>query len=294
MNYKILCDNAVSVLQAGAIEGKVDMTFLDPPFNQQKDYAMHNDNLPEEEYWQMMKAVCGSVFNLTNEGGVIYFMQREKNAEQVLRCLRETGWVFQNLIIWKKRTSAVPVQGRYGKQYQMIAYAAKGAKPRIFNRLRINPPLPANYKYEREGGIFVTDVWDDIRELTSGYFAGPEALRDEKGERFHKQQAPLALLLRMILTSTKVGDTVFDPFSGTGTTAVVALQTNRQSVSIEIDPKNAACIKERIENLREADSIQSLYKEYLYTDKLAEIWGSGFQHPKPVKLARIATLFDNQ
>ncbi len=294
MNYKILCDNAVSIFQAGKIDQMVDLTFLDPPFNQQKDYALHNDNMPEEEYWQMMKTICGSVFNLTNNGGAIYFMQREKNAEQVLRCLRETGWVFQNLIIWKKKTSAVPVQGRYGKQYQMVAYATKGAKARVFNRLRINPPLPANYKYEREGGIFVTDVWDDIRELTSGYFAGPEALRDEKGERFHKQQAPLALLLRIILTSTKVGDTVLDPFSGTGTTAVVALQTNRQSVSIEIDPKNAACIKERIENLREADSIQLLYKEYLYTDNLVEIWGSDFQNSEPAKLARIATLFDNQ
>src|SRR3989338_3229794 len=99
-------------------------------------------------------------------GGAIYFMQREKNTEYVL----------QNLIIWKKKTSAVPCSNKFGKHYQIIAFATKGKNPRVFNRLRINPPLPPAYKYEREDGMYVTDVWDDIRELTSGYFAGDEEI----------------------------------------------------------------------------------------------------------------------
>ena len=250
------------------------MTFLDPPFNQQKDYALHNDDMSESDYWAMMKNVCQAVCNVTKNGGSIYFMQREKNTEFVLQTLRETGWEFQNLIIWKKRTSAVPVKGKYGKQYQVIIYATKGERATTFHRLRINPPSPAHFKVPRENGVFVTDVWDDIRELTSGYFAGDEALRTKDGERFHKQQAPLALLLRMILTSTKVGDTVLDPFAGTGTTAVAALQTQRKSISIEIDPNNAQCIENRLKNLREADNIQKYYRDYLFTENLAEIWGS--------------------
>ena len=292
MSYKIICGDSVSVLQSNGITRQVSIAFLDPPFNQQKDYSFHNDNLPEEDYWAMMRCVCKSVFDLTEEGGSIYFMQREKNAENVLRVLRETDWTFQNLIIWKKKTSAVPVQGRYSKQYQIIAFASKGEKPKTFNRLRITPPLPANYKYEREGGIYVTDVWDDIRELTSGFFAGPEALRESNGERFHKQQAPIALLLRIILTSTNVGDLILDPFAGTGTTNIVALQTNRKSIGIEIDPKNVACIKERLENLREADDVKSLYKDYLFTDNLSEIWGSEIYKPEIRKVSQTATLFD--
>jgi DNA modification methylase len=86
-----------------------------------------------------------------------------------------------------------------------------------------SPPLPPNYK-STENGVYVTDIWDDIRELTSGYFAGDEAIRLENGERFHKQQSPIALLLRIILSSTQIGDTVFDPFAGTGTTLVTAYQ----------------------------------------------------------------------
>ncbi len=148
----------------------------------------------------MMQTVCARVRELTAEGGAIYFMQREKNTEAVLKCLRETGWTLQNLIIWTKRTSAVPNTIRFGKQYQIIAFATKGKRPRVFNRLRIDLPLRPEHRYSREDGVFVTDVWDDIRELTSGYFAGDEALRDNNGERIHKQQSPVALLLRIILS----------------------------------------------------------------------------------------------
>jgi len=271
MSFKVLCGNCIEVLKH--IDKTVDMTFLDPPFNQQKEYSLHNDDMPEEQYWKMMKDVCQKVYDVTNTGGCIYFMQREKNTEFVLRTLRETGWKFQNLIIWKKRTSAVPVFGKYGKQYQILAYSVKGERAKTFHRLRINPPLPANYKYNRENGIFVTDVWDDIRELTSGYFAGDEALRKDGGERFHKQQTSIALLLRLILTSTKVGDTVLDPFAGTGTTLVTAMQLQRHSIGVEIDPINVECINDRLKNIREADLLQKYYKDYICTENLSSIWG---------------------
>ncbi|MDR2171226.1 MAG: site-specific DNA-methyltransferase [Planctomycetaceae bacterium] len=272
MSYEILLGNCIDILEKSNRE--IDFTFLDPPFNQQKDYALHNDDMPEQEYWNMVKKVCRSIYKITNKGGCIYFMQREKNTEFVLQTLRETGWNFQNLIIWKKRTSAVPVKGKYGKQYQIIVYAIKGERAKTFHRLRIDPELPLNYKYQRDNGIFVTDVWDDIRELTSGYFAGDEALRTDNGERFHKQQAPLALLLRMILTSTNIGDTILDPFAGTGTTAVTAIQTQRYSIAIEIDPKNIECIKNRLKSIRDADNIQKYYKDYTCTENLREIWSN--------------------
>ncbi|MCY3832630.1 MAG: site-specific DNA-methyltransferase [Chloroflexi bacterium] len=249
-----------------------DLTFLDPPFNQAKDYASHDDDMPERKYWDWMAQVCGSVYAQTSEGGAIYFMQREKNSEQVLACLRASGWTLQNLIIWKKLTSAVPMSRRFGKQYQIIAYATKGSRARLFHRLRIDPPLPANYKHKRSNGMYVTDIWDDIRELTAGYFAGDEALRDTDGSRFHKQQAPIALLLRIILSSSQVGDCVFDPFAGTGTTLVVAQQLGRRGVGVEINADNAECIRERLRAIRPADDVQRFRDEYKYTENLDEIW----------------------
>ena len=252
----------------------VDLTFLDPPFNQNKEYTFHNDNLALEEYWGLMRKVCQKTFDITSDGGAIYFMQREKNTEGVLRCLRETGWALQNLIVWKKKTSAVPVPSKFGKHYQILAYATKGPKARIFNRLRISPPLPPNYKIARENGVYVTDVWDDVRELTSGYFAGEEAIRNDNGERFHKQQSPIALLTRIILSSTKVGDFVFDPFSGTGTTLVTAYQLQRNSIGIEIDPRNSKMIRKRLHKIRRSDMVEKYYTGYFYTENLSQIWGA--------------------
>ena len=255
------------------LESTIDLTFLDPPFNQAKAYASHDDNLPPERYWDWMGAVCAAVYANTSDGGAVYFMQREKNSEYVLRCLREAGWTLQNLVIWKKLTSAVPSIRRYGKHYQVIAYATKGRRARVFHRLRIDPPLPAHYKHKRENGLFVTDVWDDIRELTAGYYAGDEALRDGAGKRFHKQQTPIALLLRILLASSQAGDTVFDPFAGTGTTLIAAQQLKRHSLGVEIDPENAACIRARLQTIRPSDDIQRWYDDYKYTENLETVWG---------------------
>lgn len=251
---------------------KIHLTFFDPPYNQGKTYRYFNDNLPERTYWMRMKRVLKNVYEITESGGAIYFMQREKNAEKLLKILRETGWKFRNLIIWKKRTSAVPLSKGFSKQYQIIAFAVKGEKPHIFNKLRIDYPLLPHHKYPRKNGIYITDVWDDIKELTSGFFAGNEAIREKNGDRSHTQQSPIALLLRIILSSTNVGDTILDPMAGTGTTSVVAYQLKRNSISIEIDPDNVAIIEKRLDPIRPSDNILHYYDYYRYTEKLEKIW----------------------
>ena len=253
-------------------ENNVHLTFIDPPFNQGKGYRYFNDTQPPEQYWSWLKDILSQTHRITIEGGAVYFMQREKNTEQVLRVLREAGWIFQNLIIWRKKTSAVPSEFRFSKQYQIIAFATKGDKPRVFNKLRIDLPIPPEYKYQRVNGIYLPDVWDDIRELTSGYFAGDEAIRDAKGNRIHTQQSPIALLLRIILSSTLPGDTVLDPFAGTGTTLVVANQSERNSIGIEIDPEYVKIIEQRLKRPRTADNVSQHYKYYKYTPDIEKIW----------------------
>ena len=268
---RVLEGDCLTYLDDSSISN-IHLTFLDPPYRQGKDYRFFDDNQPEEKYWAWLKEILSKVYDTTVEGGAIYFMQREKNAEQVLRLLRETNWTFQNLIVWKKRTSAVPSNFRFSKQYQIIAYATKGDRPRVFNKLRIDYPLYPEHKYPRKNGIFVPDVWDDIRELTSGYFAGDEAIRDSRGKRVHTQQSPVALLLRIILSSTVPGDTVLDPLAGTGPALVVAKQLGRNSVGIEIDPEYAKIIKSRLESLRPSDDISRYYNYYRFTPNLEEIW----------------------
>jgi DNA modification methylase len=252
-------------------ETNIDLTFMDPPFNQDKDYRSHNDNMEPEKYWKWMQLICDQVFQKSSDGAALYFMQREKNVHHVLNSLEKTGWTFQNLIIWKKKTSAVPIRKGYGKHYQIIAFATKGKKPRIFNKLRIDPPPLPNEKYLRKDGVFVTDVWDDIRELTSGYFAGDEPLRSDSGERLHNQQSPIHLLARIIMSSSDVDDLVFDPFAGTGTTLIVANQLKRNSIGIEIDEVNFDIIKKRITLYYKSDDVSKFYPYYKYTKNLDKI-----------------------
>jgi len=275
MKSEILCDiikdDCEKTLKTNFSE-KIHLTFLDPPFNQGKEYNSHNDDMPEAEYWDWMIRVCKLIFEKTVDGGAIYFMQREKNTRFVLDALSKSGWTFQNLIIWRKKSSAVPGNTRFAKHYQVIAFATKGQKPNTFNKLRIQPTLLVTEKYERKTGMYITDVWDDIRELTSGYFAGHEPLRDRYKKRAHKQQSPVALLTRIILSSTKTDDLVFDPFAGTGTTLVVAKQLQRKSVGIELDADLVSLIEKRLGSLRQADDITKLWDDYAHTKNLHEIW----------------------
>ena len=254
-------------------DSNIDLTFLDPPFNQGKEYRYFNDNLSENEYWQFMSSVLKEIYRISKKGAGIYFMQREKNTQFVLENLRKTGWVFHNLIIWKKKTSAVPCKNKFSKSYQIIAYAIKGEKANTFNKLRISPPLPPNYKYERENGLYLTDIWDDIRELTSGYFASEEAIREKDNTRFHKQQTPIALLLRLLLSSSKTDNLILDPFAGTGTTLITAHQLNRKSIGLEIDPKNVECITNRLKEIKKGDKIDKYLEDYKCTKNLSEIIG---------------------
>jgi len=270
---EILTGDCLHNLKSGAVND-VALSFIDPPFRQGKEYRFFDDDQPKERYWNWMEEVLRAVREVTVEGGAVYFMQREKNAEEVLRVIRQSGWTYQNLIIWKKKTSAVPCEIRYGKQFQIIAFATKGSRPRVFNKLRVDLPKEPNHKYTRPNGVFVTDVWDDIRELTSGYFAGDEPIRELNGDRSHVQQSPVALLLRTVLSSTKPGDVVLDPFAGTGTTLVTASQLQRKSVGIEIDPKNVEIIEKRLAKTRPVDNVSKYRHYYRFTSNLDNIWPS--------------------
>jgi DNA modification methylase len=269
--YEVHEGDCIKYLNEGAV-GNVHLTFFDPPYLQGKEYRFFDDSQSAAKYWNWIKEIVEGVYKTTSDGGAIYLMHREKNAERVLRILRKTGWNFQNLIIWKKKTSAVPIETRFSKQYQIIAYAIKGKKPRVFNKVRIDPPSLPEHKYQHENGVYLTDVWDDIRELTSGYFAGDEALRDSAGNRMHVQQTPVSLLLRIILSSTLPNDVILDPTAGTGTALVVAKQLSRNSIGIEIDPAHVELIKKRLKTLRAADDISSHYDYYRFTPNLISLW----------------------
>jgi site-specific DNA-methyltransferase (adenine-specific)/modification methylase len=79
---------------------------------------------------------------------------------------------------------------------------------------------------------------------------GKERLKKSNGKKVHSTQKPEALLHRIILATTNKGDTIFDPFLGTGTTAVVAKKLGRKYFGIERDKKYFKAASERIKRAK--------------------------------------------
>jgi DNA modification methylase len=141
----------------------------------------------------------------------------------------------RNLITWKKRRA-------YGKKDDYLfvreecAWLVNGDKPKTFNIPLLdqergyagyNKDYPAKSKYLR-----LTDVWTHINEIFKG--------------KQHIAQKPEQLAQIMIKTHTKKGDTVMDPFAGSGSTGLAARKMDRQFILIERDPGNFQIICKRL------------------------------------------------
>jgi len=75
---------------------------------------------------------------------------------------------------------------------------------------------------------------------------GEERLKGRDGKKLHPTQKPEALLARVILSSSRPGDVVLDPFCGTGTTGAAAKRLGRRFIGIERDAAYAAAAEARI------------------------------------------------
>jgi modification methylase len=94
---------------------------------------------------------------------------------------------------------------------------------------------------------------DDLQMRSDWLFpicSGPERLKDDGGRKAHPTQKPEALLHRIMIASKKPGDTILDPFYGTGTTGAVAKRLGRKFIGIERDPDYAKAATERLGKVR--------------------------------------------
>jgi len=89
-------------------------------------------------------------------------------------------------------------------------------------------------------GALVSDVWTDIHRIRHN------VRRDE-----HPCQLPIPLLERIVLMSTDPGDIVFDPFLGTGTTAIAAKTLGRHFIGIDIDPQYSEIAGNKLAKVKE-------------------------------------------
>jgi site-specific DNA-methyltransferase (adenine-specific) len=104
--------------------------------------------------------------------------------------------------------------------------------------------LTNNWGYSHEFIIFAT-VGDRANELTDAQRNVLEFSREARTDYVHPTQKPLALVNELVSKSTDTADTILDPFMGSGTTAVAAIQNDRDYIGFELDGDNYRDVIER-------------------------------------------------
>ena len=211
-----------------------DMSFADPPFNIGKKYGRYDDTeKSKEEYLEWSYSWLKEIVRITKPTGSIFIHNLPRWLTCYANFLDELA-VFSNWIVWDEHTGAKKQNALIPTHYGILYYTkTKGYR---YNKIRTPhqlcrscQKLLKNYggkmKYAHSFGPALSDVWHDIKRL-----------RHTNKRDKHPCQLPPALLERLILMSTNPGDLVFDPFMGTGTTAVAAKKLGRCYAGIELDP----------------------------------------------------------
>jgi site-specific DNA-methyltransferase (adenine-specific) len=155
--------------------------------------------------------------------------------------MQNLGFWILNDVIWSK-PSAVPNFGgtRFQNSHETLLWCTKSQEAKY----------TFNYKTMKHlnGDKQDKSVWD------SPICIGNERLKDEEGKKSHSTQKPEKLLYKIILSATKPGDVVLDPFFGTGTTGAVAKRLGRNYIGLERKAKYIEIAEERIANVQTAPS----------------------------------------
>ena len=238
----------------------VDLIYADPPYNLSKhglkwadtdnngkkrqksggDYYMMKeawDMFPESDYRQFSVEWLKETTRLLRPGGSIYVSCTYHNVGDLLVILRELELKCLNIIVWEKTNPHPNLTRRmFTHSCEFVLFFAKGKK------------WTFNYEdmkgFSKNGGQ-MKDVWH--LPLCQGF----EKIKRDDRRAAHPTQKPEALLERIILASSKRGDLVLDPFSGTGTTAFVAERFGRRWIGID---NNMNYISLSVERLRKVQA----------------------------------------
>lgn len=243
---------------------KFNMIFADPP------YFLSNGGIS----LQSGKVVCVNkgdwdrgkspeemnVFNMEwlrlcrdklKNNGTIWISGTYHNIFSVANCLTELGYKILNVITWQKTNPPANISCRFFTySTEFVIWARKCPKvPHLFNY-----ELMKSLNEEKQ----MTDVW-----------RLPAIGRWEKSCGKHPTQKPLSLLTRIILASTKEGDWILDPFSGSSSTGIAANLCGRRFAGIEQCLEFCEMSRARREELNDLHIRESLCEHIVDLRKLS-------------------------
>jgi modification methylase len=230
--------------------GSVDVVFADPPYNLQLSRELHRpnntvvDGVDDEwdrfqdfaEYDAFTRRWLKAARRVLNDDGALWVIGSYHNIYRVGAILQDLGYWVLNDVVWRKTNPMPNFRGRrFTNAHETLLWCAKHKDAR--HRFNYDAMKALN---------------DDIQMRSDWLIplcTGAERLKVE-GRKAHPTQKPEALLYRVLLASTDVGDVVLDPFFGSGTTGAVAHRLGRFWIGIERDEEYARLARERIDGIR--------------------------------------------
>lgn len=149
-----------------------------------------------------------------------------------------------NCFIWCSKMQILDIMNFFnatGCNFEMLVWCKDNPTPQTNN---VWLPDIEYCLYFREKGVPLNDGY----ELKSKWFTSPINKRD-KDLYEHPTIKPLQLVKRHLLHATQPNDIIFDPFLGSGTTAVAAKETGRQYIGIEIDKNYYRIAQDRLQGI---------------------------------------------
>ena len=161
-------------------------------------------------------------YRVLKDGSHCYIMTNHINLIHILNTFTTNGFHFIKSLIWDKGNK---IMGQYYmSQFEYILFFRKGK------------------------GIKINNCG------TSDILSVPnKKLKDTNGKNLHDTEKPVDLMKILIENSSAENELVLDPFMGIGSTGIACVNTNRNFIGIELDPKYFEIAKERIENAQHED-----------------------------------------
>lgn len=240
--------DCITMLKGLASE-TVDLIFADPPFNVGIKYKGYKDD--KENYREWCAEWIAECFRVLKPTGSFYLMTIDRHLEWKMPIMAKHG-VFINLIKWKN-VSANHDKRRFWNATQPVMLYGKteNYKYNTYAQTRTPDEMIMSWNKERAGNakFQLLDYWDDIPLVYAGSITHKEAiLQPGTKKKAHSCQMPEMLAGRAIMFSTDAGDTVLDPFTGSGTTAIAANKLNRKFIGSEISEEYFKQIITRLQN----------------------------------------------
>ena len=243
---KIVNGNSLEILKT--IPNKTfDLVFADPPYNLQIGKKLKrpddskvngvNDKWDQFEsfndYDNFCKKWLKECKRVLKDNGSIWVIGTYHNIFRLGYHMQNIGFWILNDVIWKKNNPMPNFRGtRFTNAHETLIWASKNKK--------------SKYTFNYQSLKCLNDDLQMRSDWTLPICNGSERVK-KNGKKVHSTQKPESLLLRILLASTNKNDFVFDPFLGTGTTAVVAKKLGRNYFGIEREKKYFNTAKQRLE-----------------------------------------------